>query len=274
MAFDPNGMVMDLLRSCYSQNVMYFNGDPSQVTKCRWYFAARTAKPFPAPHAFGSPTWDTVHPTSTTLGWDATSSRSYYNGKRSNTSDGTSFAGPLDFFQNGADTLADLDRGVNGTPVVCLRSPVGVALGGGVSVLPSTITPSCFPHPIPLVASVDFYNVNLFGPSCSIPQYTGTLTFDPNWREFPGWMVYPNGGWHGTFTRGKWTEHLGFGCGTVSGFSAAWFVDGYHTSAYVMLGGAVVPGPPRYIGFGSSILDSLLGLCTVGLYQMNMKVFF
>lgn len=127
---------------------MFVKDDPTQKTKCRWYFASPTAIPFPVPHAFGSPTWDTEHPTPTSLGWDATSSRTYFNGKRSNTTRGQSFAGPLAYFQGGADDPSDLERGVNGTPVECLKRPFGIALSGSAT-LQYSVNTTCCPKGIP-----------------------------------------------------------------------------------------------------------------------------
>lgn len=128
--FDPNGMVMDFLRSCSRQKISFVENDPSTQVPAIWYYAAPTAKAFPTEHAFGSPVWDSVHPTVTTLGFDATKPRSYYNGRRINTSDGTSFAGPASFFQIGCPAPALLPRGVGDTPVECLDPPFGLVTGG------------------------------------------------------------------------------------------------------------------------------------------------
>lgn len=130
MPFDPNGMVMDFLRSCSSQAISFVEHDPTQQALATWYVAAPTALVFPTEHAFGSPVWDTVHPTATTLGFDATTPRVYYNGRRTNASDGTTFAGTASFFQIGAPSRAPLERGVNETPVECLRAPFGIVTGG------------------------------------------------------------------------------------------------------------------------------------------------
>lgn len=121
---------MDFCRSGYTGFVQYVEGDPSAVTLARWYIAAPTATAFPVPHAFGSPIWDEVAYTPT-LGWiTRPSKRNYYDGRRVNTSDGTRFAGPIEFFQRGAPGPGTLRRGVNGTPVECLTPPYGIALGG------------------------------------------------------------------------------------------------------------------------------------------------
>lgn len=121
---------MDLLRSCYSGRIQFVRGSPTTTAAARWYFAAPSALPFPHPHNFGSPTWDYYHPMPTPIGWDSTFRTRYYNGRRTNTSRGTTYAGPLDYFVNGAPGPAPLERGVNGTPVECLQPPFGLALGG------------------------------------------------------------------------------------------------------------------------------------------------
>lgn len=128
--FDPNGMVMDLLRSCSKQLMMPVANSPLTKVLATWYRAAPTATVFPGEHSFGSPVWDSEHPTTTTLGFDANAPRIYYNGKRENASDGTRFAGPADYFVNGAPALALLPRGVNETPVECLLPPWGLVTGG------------------------------------------------------------------------------------------------------------------------------------------------
>jgi hypothetical protein len=123
-------MVCDFLRSCYSQKISYVAGDPSIQATATWYFAAPGALPLPTGNAFCSPTWDTVHPTATTLGFDATSKRTYYNGKRLNASDGTNYAGPLAYFTEGAPGPAVLPRSSDGfTPLSCIP-PAGKFLSG------------------------------------------------------------------------------------------------------------------------------------------------
>lgn len=123
-------MVMDLLRSCYRQRIRFVDGDPSQTAVATWYFAAKTAKPLPFPHAFGSPTWDIVHPTPTTIGFNAEASRSYYNGRSLNSSPGDRFAGQAAWFVRGAPQPANLPRTLNGTPLECLTPPLGLQLSG------------------------------------------------------------------------------------------------------------------------------------------------
>lgn len=123
-------MVMDLLRSCSVQSMRYVQGDPSTVELGWWYFAKSSALPFPVPHRFGSPVWDTVHPTPTSLGFNAEAVRAYYRGTPLNSSDGTRFAGRLEDFVKGAEGAAALPRGSNWTPRECLLPPFGIMSGG------------------------------------------------------------------------------------------------------------------------------------------------
>lgn len=121
---------MDLLRSCSRQDISFVAGGSGPLVEATWYYAARTAKPFPIPHVFSSPVWDNEHPTLTPLGFQAQRPRRYVNGRRRNTSDGTQWAGPLNYFAMGSPGLFSLPRGVNDTPVECLLPPQGLALGG------------------------------------------------------------------------------------------------------------------------------------------------
>lgn len=122
---------MDLVRSCYKRRIRYVAGDPSQTAVATWYFAAPGARAFPFPHAFASANWDSVHPTAVVLGDDESFPRSWYNGRIINRSDGTDFAGPPQFFADGADMPALLPRGQDGfTPIECLKPPFGIAIGG------------------------------------------------------------------------------------------------------------------------------------------------
>jgi hypothetical protein len=122
---------MDLVRSCYKRRMRYVAGDPSQSVIATWYFAAKTAIPFPGVHRFGSGNLDTVQPSPSLLGDQSTSSRAYYNGRRLNSSPGRDFAGPKDDFLFGAPAPGQLPRGADGyTPVECFLPPFGLAKGG------------------------------------------------------------------------------------------------------------------------------------------------
>jgi hypothetical protein len=122
---------MDLLRSGYKRDMRFVRDDPGPVVEAIWYRCAPSALPFPGPHRFGSGNWDTVHPSPSDLGDQDDLLRTYYNGRRLNSSDGRSFAGPLEFFQEGADGPALLPRGGDGfTPVECIRPPFGIVKGG------------------------------------------------------------------------------------------------------------------------------------------------
>lgn len=110
--------------------MQFVEGDPTAVTDATWYRCKKGAVAFPGAHAFGSPVWDIVHPTPTTLGFDATASRRYYNGRRLNSSDGQKVAGHLEWFLTGAPSKANLPRLTDGTPVECIKPPFGKMLGG------------------------------------------------------------------------------------------------------------------------------------------------
>jgi len=121
---------MDLLRSCSKQRLRFIAGDPSFEAIGTWYFAKKSALPFPIPHSFGSPVWDTYHPMSTEIGFNADAPRVWFRGTQQNSSNGTQWAGDLDWFVLGAGAPENLPRGSNGTPVECLAPPFGIASGG------------------------------------------------------------------------------------------------------------------------------------------------
>jgi hypothetical protein len=123
---------MDFLRSCYSQRIRFVKDDVTKMAVATWYFCKDGSKPFPGDHAFGSPTWDSFHPTITTLGFDAVAARMWTNGRRINSSDGSKFAGPKEFFMSGADAQAPLPRVKNGTPLECVPGNPGLFKGGSV----------------------------------------------------------------------------------------------------------------------------------------------
>lgn len=108
----------------------FFANDPFHLVKATWYRCKPGAKVFPTWHTFTSENWDYSHPTFFPLGDDAFSKRVWYNGRRLNSSDGTTFAGPLEFFQTGAPAPGLLPRSTDGTPVVCLLPPFGKIKGG------------------------------------------------------------------------------------------------------------------------------------------------
>jgi hypothetical protein len=54
---NPNGMCMDLLRSCYSTSMRFFRDDPTECDVI-WYWCPPDAKPFPGPTVFNSANWD------------------------------------------------------------------------------------------------------------------------------------------------------------------------------------------------------------------------
>jgi len=121
---------MDMRRSCANTLMRYVAGDTSKVFTARWYFCKPTALPFPTWHSFGSRIWDDKRRRVTTLGDDATTTSQYSKGVNPNESDGTTFAGPLEYFQNGAPAPGTIPRTETGTPVSCLV-PLHLARGGG-----------------------------------------------------------------------------------------------------------------------------------------------
>lgn len=56
MRFDPCGMQMDNMRSCYRTVMRPFVDSDVEVT-IRWYFCAPDAQPFPYRHLFSSLIW-------------------------------------------------------------------------------------------------------------------------------------------------------------------------------------------------------------------------
>lgn len=122
---------MDLARSCYKRKMRWNRFDQNDVVMATWYFCKPGALPFPAPHRFPSSNWNTFHPESWPLGDSEQYPRTYFSGRRTNRSAGVSFAGPLEYFQEGQPgPLPPLQRGSDGTPVECLTPPFGLALGG------------------------------------------------------------------------------------------------------------------------------------------------
>lgn len=121
---------MDMLRSCSRQAIRPVPSTPVFQPVATWFFAKEGALPFPAPHSFGSPVWDEFHPMPTSVGFNALAARAYYNGRRLNSSEGRSFAGPVEWFRTGAPVAGNLPRALNGTPLVCLKRPLGLMTGG------------------------------------------------------------------------------------------------------------------------------------------------
>lgn len=123
-------MVMDISRSCFRQALRFVRNDLGEQVYGTWYRAAPTALPFPIPHRFGSPVWDNERGEFSDLGFNAQTPAAWVDGRRLNSSDGTKFAGPLEYFVEGCPAPAQLPRGTNGTPVECLRPPFGLMTGG------------------------------------------------------------------------------------------------------------------------------------------------
>lgn len=201
---------MDFLRSCYKSTIAYSSTDSSLTAPAQWYFAKPSAECFPAPHAFASSIWDTVHPTPTTLGWDATKSRTWTNGRNLNHSDGTNFAGKLAEFQTGQGSEPPLVRGINNTPADCIARPAGKCIGGQAVanqlVCPSCLTPNCLPMVLKMVVKSTPSN----------PCFTQTMNaiWSPTFGPDNG-LVNLLGAWGIRFTVGANVMRIGFGLSLI-----------------------------------------------------------
>lgn len=111
----------------------YVKGDTSYFFNAFWFFCKPTARAFPGVHRFGSANWDYKRGLPSPLGDDATNRQLYYNGRNLNRSDGTKFAGPQVYFEEGAPGPGTIPRGQDGTPIECLEPPFG-KVGGGLCV--------------------------------------------------------------------------------------------------------------------------------------------
>lgn len=178
--FSPNGMAMDLLRSCYTQPMRYVADDPSITVPATWYFCKPGAKVFPLPHRYGSGVWDTKHPSPSILGFDDTQKRVYYQGDPLNSSDGTDYAGPAYAFMYGQQPSDTLARATDGTPLECLPPPYG-AYGGGSSGPPPLLppgVPACLPPPQWPATIMLTYGFVPVGPGPTVPLTTVAATWD------------------------------------------------------------------------------------------------
>lgn len=205
---------MDFARSCLKRNIRFVAGDPSKLALATWYFCKPGAIAFPTWHRFGLSNWDSDHPTTTVLG-DQSGPSTWYNGRPLNWSLGLGFAGPLDYFQQGAPGLAVLPRATDGfTPVVCIGGAPSGLMAGGLS-----------------VASVSAEGGKKAGGTCtqtSVPLNCGTfgtgnltvtvLTGTGYWAPFVGsvvTMTYSFGVWTGSVVAGGHTLNLATACGAI-----------------------------------------------------------
>lgn len=95
-------MVMDLLRSCYTTEMRFFNDNPLAI-KVQWYFARPLAMPFPEPHLFGSGNWASDRFFWPGPGEVLGAARPYSDGSIGNWFEGQRFAGPLKGFTEGTE---------------------------------------------------------------------------------------------------------------------------------------------------------------------------
>lgn len=121
---------MDWGRSCYRRRMRFVRGELTTYAFVRWFFAAPTAKIFPGAHWFCSGMWDNTRGESNNFGDDATQKHVWRNGSLLNRSDGTRFAGPLEYFFGGCPAAGEIPRGFDGTPIECLKAPFGKMLSG------------------------------------------------------------------------------------------------------------------------------------------------
>lgn len=133
---------MDYLRSCYTRRMRFVSGDPSFFANVVWYRAEPEAEDFPGLHKFGSAVWDNNRGMYTDLGDDASKPIVWSNGHNPNRSRGDDFAGPQEYFLQGAPEPTYIPRLLDGTPLECLspRDRVmivnpGKQLGCNVSIL-------------------------------------------------------------------------------------------------------------------------------------------
>lgn len=252
LGFDPNGMVMDYGRSCWSGQVRFVRDNATIKQAAIWYIAKETAKAFPGQHAFGNPIYDSDKGLQTTIGWVAATTKNYYEGDPLNASDGTSFAGPAEYFLDGQPPsgVTPLVRGVDGTPLDCLGT-LG-AVGSGHSIPPYSVSPSCVAPvvmPSALQAKLSFTPSSLF-PGNNLPAFDlkfslGAVTPAAS----PGGVVFTY--WQGGVVINGVQCSVYFGCDTtgLSGPLRAEFDDPFFVpQAAGLMGGAVNPVSPWNAG--------------------------
>lgn len=197
---------MDLGRIGKTQRMRYVAGDPSQVVTAIWYRAKASATAFPVPHAFGNPDWYTDLPDNAPVGMIPQQKPLYYSGAPLNLSEGTTFAGNVEWFQQGAPAPGLLPRCGDGfTPVVCMPGPGGILAGGsaipvglatggkvksGQAVVP-TVTIPCESGNFALTYAFRVQFVPDAGYP-SLPDITGSAAWDPSW-------VGSGFDWHGAW---------------------------------------------------------------------------
>lgn len=130
--FNPGGMVMDLVRSCYSTDMRFFPNRPDIVTRVRWFFTLPGAKDFPGHTRFGSGIWTDDKQNWPGLGEVLGAPRPWNNGQAPLGYTGEFFLGNLEDFVSGTPwpKFAPLALLRNKVPVLAKPMPGGVFLLG------------------------------------------------------------------------------------------------------------------------------------------------
>lgn len=120
---------MDLLRSCYSSNMKFFNGS-DHITRVKWFFCADKAQVYPGVQKFASRNWDYQKLPFDLTGEQRPQEMRYRDGSNPWGYPGISFVGPSAFFQNGIPGVPS-DYPVNTDPFgLCEACPHGEYLRG------------------------------------------------------------------------------------------------------------------------------------------------
>ena len=134
--FDPCGMIVDLVRSCYEVNMGFFSNRPDLQCRVRWYFADAGAVTLPFPTRFGSGNWATDKFGWTGPGEQLPRDRRWRNGANVPFYAGQFPCGTADQFFNGTTyPPAPFWRQADGTPYCCAGATCDWYLGfvGAVS---------------------------------------------------------------------------------------------------------------------------------------------
>jgi hypothetical protein len=122
--FDPCGMIVDLIRSCYYVDMSMFSNRPDLITRVRWFFADDNALPLPFPTCFGSGNWASQDRLWEGPGEALPRHRRYNRGSNVPFYGGQHACGTADQFSQG--TLyppGAFPRNPEGVPDCCLASP-------------------------------------------------------------------------------------------------------------------------------------------------------
>jgi hypothetical protein len=122
--FDPCGMIVDLIRSCYTVNMSFFKNRPDIITRVQWYFANDTASELPFPTRFGSGNWASQKYRWPGPGEVLPRQRRWYSGAANPNYLGLEPCGTDDQFLNGTTyPPAPFPRYPDGVPTCCMPLP-------------------------------------------------------------------------------------------------------------------------------------------------------